>query len=82
MSGDKDVFYSPGTGTFHPANLVLAFSGTKDDQGILLVLAVSQAPFIQNNQYVKVAYFGVAYSVPLYCQEEDWTPVSRKSEWN
>ena len=63
MSGDKDVFYSPGTGTFHPANLALAFSETKDGQGIRLVLAVCQAPFIQNNHCVKVAYFGVTYSV-------------------
>ena len=37
------------------------FRGTKEGQSVLLALAVSQVTLIQNNQYAKVSYFGMAY---------------------
>ena len=43
-----------------------AFRRTKESKSVLLVLAVSQVPLIQNNQYAKVVYFGVTYSEPLH----------------
>ena len=32
---------------------------------ILIILAVSQVPLFQSNQYSKVAYFGMTHSKPL-----------------
>ena len=42
-----------------------AFRVTKEGQSVLLALAASQVTLIQNNQYAKLAYFGVAYSAPI-----------------
>ena len=45
-------------------DLFSAFRGTKGDQSVLFAPAISQLTLIQNNQYAKVAYFGMAYSEP------------------
>ena len=49
-------------------DLLAAFKGIKENQNVLLAPAISQVNLIQNNQYAKMAYFGVAYS-PLQCQQ-------------
>lgn len=38
------------------------FKGRGEGQSVLFALAVSQVLSIQNNQYAKVVYYGVAYS--------------------
>ena len=47
-------------------NLFPAFRRTKKGQRVLLALAISQVTLIQNNQYVKVVYFGVACPEPYH----------------
>ena len=47
-------------------NLFPAFRRTKKGQCVLLALAISQVTLIQNNQYVKVVYFGVACPQPYH----------------
>ena len=37
------------------------FRGTEEGQRVLFALAVTQVALIQNNQYAKVAYFGVTF---------------------
>lgn len=53
-----------------------AFNETKEGQSVCFVLAGSQVPLIQKNQYAKVAYFREAYSAPF--QPENVKPENDK----
>lgn len=65
--GDKNVFLPPGTGwaPFIWGFLSPTFRKKKEGQGALHASAVFQELLIQNNQYARMAYFGVAGSEPL-----------------
>lgn len=51
-------------GCLSHGEFISGFRETKEGQCVLLAPAVSQVTLIQNNQYAKVASFGMAYSAP------------------
>lgn len=54
------MFLSPGTGKAPLMWECLLGFQEGGGQGVLLASAVFEVPLTQNNQYTKVAYFGVA----------------------
>lgn len=55
-------------GHLHKGNSCPAFRQIEEGKRAHPVFAFSQLPLAQNNPYARVAYFGVAFSVPLQGQ--------------
>ena len=80
MSGDKNCFplLTQDQGHLQKGNLWSSFRQTeRGGRRTLPTLVDSQLPSTQNNIYVKVAHFGVAYPRPLQYQN-----ISNQKEGN
>lgn len=67
--GDQNAFHPPDNrerSYLSQGNLYPPLRETKESKSVLLTLAISQVPLIQNYQYAKAGYFGAAYSGPLH----------------
>lgn len=66
LSGDKKDFYPLCVGRITSyGRFIFCFQGAKEGQSVLFAPANCQLTLIKkNNQYAKVAYFGMACSEP------------------